>query len=84
MAENHELPVVKSALMKAAGVLLANPTLYRAALSAADAALRHLPHFAIYNPLNTWTKGREMPPALAQTFHSWWAANRGRHGRAAR
>jgi len=84
MAENHELPLVKSAMMKAAGALLANPPLYRAALSAADAALRSLPHFAIYNPLNTWTKGREMPPAPAQTFHSWWAANRGRSGDTAR
>lgn len=80
MAETHELPMVKSAMMKAAGVLLASPTLYRAAIAAADAALRSLPHFAIYNPLNTWTEGREMPPAPAQTFHSWWTANRGRTG----
>ena len=78
MAETHELPMMKSAMMKAAGALLASPPLYRAALSAADAALRALPHFAIYNPLNTWTKGREMPPAPTQTFHTWWAANRGR------
>jgi len=78
MAENHELPFVKSAMMKAAGVLLASPSLYRAAISAADAALRSLPHFVIYNPLNTWTEGREMPNAPKQTFHSWWKANRGR------
>ncbi len=80
MAETHELPMAKSALMKAAGALLANPALYRAAIGAADVALKSLPHFAIYNPLNTWTKGRDMPPAPAQTFHSWWSANRGRNG----
>ncbi|HEY2051533.1 MAG TPA: lactate utilization protein B [Caulobacteraceae bacterium] len=78
MAETHELPMVKSGLMKAAGMLLSSPAAYRAAISASDVALRTLPHFVIYNPLNTWAEGRAMPPAPARTFHSWWAANRGK------
>ena len=76
MAETHELPVLKRAAMKAAGALLSSPRLYRAALPLADSALRHLPRFVIYNRLNTWGRGREMPPAPGQTFHQWYAENR--------
>jgi len=48
---------------------------YRAAI--ADAALAHLPRFVIYNGLNAWGKHREVPHPPAQTFHSWYQANRG-------
>ena len=54
--------------MKAAGALLSSPLLYRAALPLADSALRHLPRFVIYNRLNTWGRGREMPPPPKQTL----------------
>ena len=76
MAENHEIPLMKHAMMKAAGEVLAHPAIYRAAISAADSALRHLPRFLVYNPLNTWTTKREMPEAPNETFHSWWKRNR--------
>ncbi|MBV9750670.1 MAG: lactate utilization protein [Acetobacteraceae bacterium] len=77
MAETHELPLLKKAMMKAAGALLASPALYRAALPLADSALRHLPHFVVYNRLNTWGRGRDVPHALRQTFHQWYRENRG-------
>ncbi len=77
MAETHELPLMKKAMMKAAGILLASPGLYRAALPLADSALRHLPRFIIYNRLNTWGRGREAPHAPKQTFHQWHKENRG-------
>jgi L-lactate dehydrogenase complex protein LldF len=77
MAENHELPLVKKAAMKAAGALLAQPALYRAAISAADVALKVLPQFALYNRFNAWGKHRELPHAPRQTFHSWYKQNRG-------
>ncbi|WP_428487409.1 lactate utilization protein B [Rhodopila sp.] len=76
MAETHELPLLKKAMMKAAGALLASPKLYRAALPMADSALRHLPRFVVYNRLNTWGRGRDVPHAPKQTFHQWHAANR--------
>jgi hypothetical protein len=57
MSETHELPLMKIAMMQAAGVLLSSPALYRAALPAADSALRHLPRFIVYNRLNTWGRG---------------------------
>ena len=77
MAEEHRLPVVKAEMMKALGHVLAHPKLYRAAVSAADEALRVLPHFMVNIPLNTWTsQGREMPDVPQQTFHSWWREHR--------
>ena len=77
MSETHELPVLKKAMMKAAGLLLSSPKLYRAALPVADSALKHLPRFVVYNRLNTWGRGREVPPVPAQTFHQWYRQNRG-------
>jgi L-lactate dehydrogenase complex protein LldF len=73
MSETHELPLMKKAMMQAAGVLLSSPALYRAALPAADSALRHLPRFIVYNRLNTWGRGREVPHAPKQ----WYKENRG-------
>ncbi len=58
MAEEHRLPLVKAEMMKALGQLLAHPALYRAAVGAADVALRWLPHFVVANPLNTWSSCR--------------------------
>ena len=77
MAETHELPVLKKTMMQAAGAILASPKLYRAALPVADSALHHLPRFVVYNRLNTWGHGREMPHPPKQTFHQWYQANRG-------
>jgi L-lactate dehydrogenase complex protein LldF len=81
IAEKGELPVVKKAMMKAAGEILSHPRLYRLAVSSAVTALRFLPHFVVYNSLNTWTRDREMPHAPRETFHSWWKSNRGRQSR---
>ena len=81
MSETHELPVMKKAMMQAAGLLLSSPKLYRAALPLADSALKHLPRFVLYNRLNTWGRGREVPPVPAQTFHQWYHQHRGgKHG----
>jgi L-lactate dehydrogenase complex protein LldF len=73
LAEEHEIPVVKRQMMKAAGAVLSHPALYRAAISTADSALRFLPRFAVYNRWNAWTAGREMPPTPKETFHAWYA-----------
>ena len=83
MAETHELPLLKKAMMKAAGMLLASPRLYRAALPVADSALRHLPRFVLYNRLNTWGRQREVPHAPRQTFHQWHAEHRSKPARQA-
>jgi L-lactate dehydrogenase complex protein LldF len=77
LAAEHELPWIKQASMQAAGRLLAHPNLYRAALRGGMAVLRNLPRFALYNGLNAWGKGRELPAAPKQSFHAWYKAHRG-------
>ena len=76
LVRNHETPFVKGAVMKAAGKLIANPALYRAAVQGANKALAHLPRFVIYNGLNAWGKRRETPALPRETFHQWYQRNR--------
>ena len=52
-------------------VLFDHPSLYRTALKFAPWA-NHAPRFAIYNSLNGWGEGREMPVFAKQSFHEWW------------
>jgi L-lactate dehydrogenase complex protein LldF len=77
LVKQHEVPFAKKAAMKAAGELLSRPAAYRAAIAATRTALDHLPNFVVYNPLNAWGKGREVPQAPKQTFHAWYRASRG-------
>jgi L-lactate dehydrogenase complex protein LldF len=76
IAERNQLPFVKKEMMRIAGKVLADPKLYRAAISAAGLAIEHLPRFAIYNWLNAWGRQREVPQAPSQTFRSWYLQNR--------
>ena len=76
IAERNQLPFVKKEMMRIAGKVLADPRLYRAAISAAGLAIEHLPRFAIYNWLNAWGRQREIPEAPGQTFRSWYIENR--------
>jgi L-lactate dehydrogenase complex protein LldF len=77
IAERHEVPFVKQEVLKMAGRLLASPTLYRATVASMSGALRRLPNFVLYNPLNIWGRQRELPEAPKQTFHAWYKQNRG-------
>ncbi|HYZ22655.1 MAG TPA: 4Fe-4S dicluster domain-containing protein, partial [Rhodopila sp.] len=77
LAEEHQIDPAKRQMMKAAGVVLSHPALYRAAIASADSALRLLPKFVVYNRWNAWTEGREMPPVPRETFHAWYARTRG-------
>ena len=71
------LPLVKSAGMKVLGATLAHPIAFRAAEAIGLAAVVHLPKFLLDNPLNPWTKHREMPAPPEKTFRRWYAENRG-------
>jgi L-lactate dehydrogenase complex protein LldF len=78
ITERNQLPFVKKEMMRIAGKVLADPRLYRAAISATGLAIEHLPRFAIYNWLNPWGRQREVPDAPQQTFRSWYIENRSR------
>jgi L-lactate dehydrogenase complex protein LldF len=77
MAAKGEFSTTKKAAMTVADKLLSNPRAYRAAADAGEAALKVLPRFAIYNRLNAWGRRREVPSPVAETFHQWYARNRG-------
>ena len=76
IAERHEVPFVKQEVLKMAGRLLASPTLYRATVASLGGALKRLPNFVLYNPLNIWGRQRDLPDAPAETFHEWYRKNR--------
>lgn len=81
IAAQHEVPFVKREVIKMASRLMSSPTLYRAATASVDGALRRLPHFVLYNPLNIWGRQRELPRAPRTTFHAWYKKNREGGGR---
>ena len=62
---------MKKAMRNGMKVLFDHPSLYRTALKFAPWA-NHAPRFAIYNSLNGWGEGREMPVFAKQSFHEWW------------
>jgi len=76
IAAQHELPFVKQEVLKMAGRLLGSPTLYRGAVASLEGALRRLPNFMLYNPLNIWGKQRDLPHVPHTTFHAWYRKNR--------
>ena len=78
MAEHHEPSMGKRLSMKGASALLSRPAAYRAAVDAGNAVLPHMPRFVLYNPANGWGRGRDIPVAPGQSFHSWYKANRTR------
>jgi L-lactate dehydrogenase complex protein LldF len=80
MGAKGEFSATKKAAMKVADKLLSNPAAYRAAAEGGEAALRVLPRFAIYNRLNAWGRRRELPSPAPETFHQWYARNRGGAG----
>lgn len=76
IAERGLQPFAKRQAMKAAGVLLASPALFRAAVEAAGAGVEHLPRWMLYHRFNAWGRQREVPAAPAQTFRQWWLRHR--------
>ena len=58
----------KKMSMKFLSGLLSSEWLFSRAGTAARTALRWLPRFAVYNPLNDWGKNRELPDPPASSF----------------
>ncbi|HEY4025485.1 MAG TPA: lactate utilization protein B [Candidatus Dormibacteraeota bacterium] len=76
MAARGEMSETKKVAMKVADEVLSHPRTYRVATEVGEAALKVLPHFAIYNRLNAWGRHRDVPRPAAETFHQWYARNR--------
>ena len=62
------LPTTKRWGMKLTGTVLNHRWIYNWSGRIGRWALRNLPRFLIYNPLNIWGRQRDLPPAPRQTF----------------
>jgi L-lactate dehydrogenase complex protein LldF len=76
IAEENALPAAKRWSMRIAGWTLAKPGRYRWAGKLARWALRIFPRWMIYNKLNTWGRGRELPEVPKQSFKEWHKKNK--------
>lgn len=76
IAEQKQLPASKSMMMTMAGKILASNSLYNRAGKIARWSLRNLPRPFIYNSLNVWGNGRELPISPRQSFKAWYKTNR--------
>ncbi|WP_278845524.1 LUD domain-containing protein, partial [Porphyromonas gulae] len=54
--------------------LMESPWRFNAALKMAPIA-NSLPRFLLYNGLNAWGKGRELPRFASTSFNNWWKKN---------
>ncbi len=55
--------------------LFERPGLYNFALKFAP-LVNHMPHFMVYNGLNEWGKGRELPRFAKESFTSMWKSGK--------
>lgn len=63
----------KKLSMKFASVLLSHPWMVNLAGKVARTALRWMPRFLIYNPLNAWGRQRELPEPPKKSFRQMFA-----------
>jgi L-lactate dehydrogenase complex protein LldF len=70
------LPWSKTFSMKVASFLFQRPKLFSFVGKIGRTTLRVLPHWMTHNPLNTWTKARELPEAPKESFAQWYKRNR--------
>lgn len=62
---------MKKAMSRGMKIMFDRPALYTTALKFAP-LVNHAPRFALYNGLNAWGKGRELPTFAKESFHSLW------------
>ncbi|MDR1981881.1 MAG: lactate utilization protein [Tannerellaceae bacterium] len=62
---------IKKGISKGMKYLFSHPSLYRTSLKLAP-LLRYMPRFLLYNNLNSWGKGRELPVFAKESFTSMW------------
>ncbi|GAB4474587.1 MAG: lactate utilization protein B [Thermoflexibacter sp.] len=76
IAKEGLVPPLKAQGLKVLNRILSNPSLYKIAGRTGRGLLRISPRFLVNNPLNTWTKQREMPQPPKESFREWYVRNR--------
>lgn len=65
----------KKAMSFGMELLMDRPVLFNTALKFAP-IVNHLPRFMVYNAVNAWGKGREMPKFANESFNEMWKKNK--------
>ena len=73
-------PLIKKTILKIAGVVLSNRTLYNIGGKSARFMLKYAPRFMVYSKLNAWGKARELPEIKNQSFDDWYKVKRKNNG----
>ncbi|EAZ80436.1 lactate utilization protein B [Algoriphagus machipongonensis] len=66
----------KGLSMQLANGIFKSPLAYKISGKMLRATLKTLPNSIIYNPLNAWGKGRDLPATPKQSFKEWYQKNR--------
>ncbi|MCR9013303.1 lactate utilization protein B [Gabonibacter chumensis] len=66
---------MKKFMVKRMKWIMNHPDLFYATIKAGRVA-EHMPRFVLYNRLDPWGKGRELPRIAPETFHSIWKHNK--------
>lgn len=67
----HKADPMKKMMSEGMTVLYDHPSLYRSCLKMAP-IVNHLPRFMVYNGLNAWGQGRELPVFAKDSFEALW------------
>ncbi len=67
----HKADPMKKMMSNGMTILYDHPSLYRFSLKMAP-IVNHLPRFMVYNGLNAWGKGRELPSFAKESFETLW------------
>lgn len=66
----------KEMSMKMANGIFKSPLAYKVSGKVLRATLKTLPDSLVYNPLNAWGKGRNVPEVPKESFKEWYQKNR--------
>ncbi len=76
ITEANHVSAAKKRSMQIAGKILSNFKRYKRTGKLAYFALKTMPRFMIYNKLNVWGIGRELPTVPNESFKTWYQKNR--------
>lgn len=75
ITEKKLLSPMKRLSLNIAGKVLARSTLYDISGKVARWAIRNLPRKLLYNRINVWGRGRELPDSPKESFKEWYRKN---------
>lgn len=76
LAGKKIIPYSKRLAMKFTSVLLRNSWMYKLAGAIGRTGLRWSPRWIVYNPLNVWGKGRDLPEPPRESFRAQFAKHK--------